>query len=98
MQFFYNIDSDEVNYVSGIILNILQRRIKTDFKLHTILKRMKNYLLKLKSKSVSYKVEKQLLTSLKGLNLINIIMPYLLILFNMNLCYLIPRSDINEIF
>ena len=77
-----NIDLVEVNYVSEIILNILQGQIKIDFRSHTLLKRMKNYLRKLRSKSVSYKVKKQLLTTIKGLHLINIIIPYLLKLFN----------------
>lgn len=85
IHFLKNIDLLEVNYISEIILNILHGQIKIDFRSHTLLKRMKNYLRKLRSKTVSYKVKKQLLTSIKGLHLLNIIIPYLLKIFNIQI-------------
>ena len=75
LNYMKSITKSEIKLISEIIHNLLNFNTKTDFKSLSILKRVKNYLYKLSSKRSSYLLKKKILKSLKGLNILNIIIP-----------------------
>ena len=75
LNYFKNISKSEIKLISEIIHNFLKFNIKSDLKSLSISKRMNKLLYKLSSKRVSYLVKKQLLQTLKGLNILNLIIP-----------------------
>ena len=70
-----SITKKEIKLISEVIYNLLHFNIKTDFKSLSILKRVKKYLYKLSSKRVSHLIKKKILQTLKGLNILNIVIP-----------------------
>ena len=75
LSYMKSINKTEINLISEIIHNLLNFNIKADFKSLSVLKRVKKYLYKLSSKQVPYLIKKKILNSLKGLNILNILIP-----------------------
>ena len=75
LNYMKSISQSEIELISEIIHNLLNFNIKTDFKSLSMLKRVKIYLYKLSSKRVSYFLKKKILQSLKGLSILNILIP-----------------------
>lgn len=70
-----NIKNNEIDLISEIVLNFLRCNIKSDSESKSILERVKKYLYILASKRKSISIKKKILKSLKGLNILNILLP-----------------------
>ena len=82
LSYLNNIKSDKINLNSEIVLNFLNNKIKTDIKLYTFLKRLKESLHILAKKSKSYISKRQLLSSLKDLQILKLILSLVSITLN----------------
>lgn len=67
--------NEELNYISEIVLNFLNNKLKTGFIEFNTLKNTRKELHSLVSKSKSYRLKRKLLKTLKGLNILNILLP-----------------------
>ena len=76
--YFKSIKSAEIDLVTEIILNFIECNVKHDNSSLQILKRVKNYMYMLASKKTSIALKKKILQSLKGLNILNIVLPLVL--------------------
>ncbi len=65
----------EINFFSEIASNFLRGNIKTDSISFKHLKRIKQYIYKLASNKTAKKYKHQLLSSLKGLQILNLLIP-----------------------
>ena len=79
---FKNITQEEVDFISEIVLNFIQCNIKHDRKSFLLLKRMKKYLYLLACKKTAISIKKKIIHSLKGLNILNILLPLTIDLFS----------------
>ena len=70
-----NIKNKEIKILSEVILNFLHCNIKHNINSVLHLKRVKKYIYLLASKKISYSKKKNILQSLKGLSILNIILP-----------------------
>ena len=68
--------------ISEIVLNFLNNNIKTDVKSYTFFKRLKESLHVLPKNNKSYIFKCQLLTSLKGLQILKLLLPLVSITLN----------------
>ena len=78
LKYFKNIGTVEIQYLNEIIYNFLNKRIKVNqkhFELYNHLKRLRSDLRKFVDKTISNKVKKQILISIKGLAIINFLLP-----------------------
>ena len=80
--YLQTIKPDEIDLISEIILNFLNDNIKVDIKSYTFLKRLKKILYILVRKSKSYILKRKLLSSLKGLQILKILLPLVSISLN----------------
>ena len=70
-----SISKKEIDIISEIIVNFLNSNIKLDTKSYNLLKRVKTEIYKLGGKKKSYKLKKEVLNTLKGLHIINLLFP-----------------------
>ena len=82
LEYFKTINREEVEFISEIALNFINCNIKHDTKSFSLLKRMKKYIYLLASKKTAISVKKDILKSLKGLNILNILLPLTINLFS----------------
>lgn len=73
--FISKLENREIDYISEICLNLLHLNIKPPHSKISLLNRLKTVIQALISKTKSYKIKKKLLSSIKGLQLLNIILP-----------------------
>ena len=82
LTYLQTIKPDEIDLISEIVLNFLNDNIKIDIKSYTFLKRLKKTLYILARKSKSYILKRKLLSSLKGLQILKILLPLVSISLN----------------
>ena len=70
-----SIKVDEIRLISELVYNFLNFNIIHDRKSLILLERVKNYMYMLASKKVSFCYKKKILSSLKGIHIINILLP-----------------------
>ena len=75
LEYMKTITKPEVKLISELVYNFLHSNIKTTRKSLLLLKRLRKYLHQLSKKRISYLIKKKLLQTLKGLNILNIIIP-----------------------
>jgi len=75
VKYLKSLKNKEIDYTSEIVLNFLNGRIGTNCNTLKALLRMRNDLHILASKSTSYKNKKLVLNSLRGLNIIKVLLP-----------------------
>ena len=76
--YFKTISNQDIKLISEIILNFLKNNLEVDFESFNLLKRVKKELYTLSSKKISYKNKRALLFSIKGLHIINLVLPLFL--------------------
>ena len=76
-----SIVNKEIDILTEIILNFLNGNIKVDTKSFNLLKRLRTELNIIARKKTPYKIKKQNFKSLKGLNILNILLPFTLKVF-----------------
>lgn len=69
---------EEIRIISEIVHNFLKCNIKCDTQSLRRMRRVKKYLYQLASKKISFSSKRQILQSLKGLNILNILLPLVL--------------------
>ena len=72
------ITNSQIKLVVEIVLNFLKGRFCPNYRQLELLKRCKTFMHKLTLKSTSNKVKKTLINSLKGLHVINLLLPLLI--------------------
>ena len=82
LNYFKSITKEEVDLISEIVLNFLHCNIKHDRKSFSLLKRMKKYLYLLASKKTAKTIKKKIIQSVKGLAILNILLPLTIDLFS----------------
>lgn len=75
LQYLKLLNPKELNLLSEITLNIIRGTVKISKKTKTILGRVRKTLYKLASKSVKSEIKKKLWINLKGLHILNILLP-----------------------
>ena len=81
-EYFKSITSEEVDLISEIALNFINCNIKYDNKSYNLLKRVKKFIYHLASKRTSIHVKKTILQSLKGLSILNNLLPLVAKIFS----------------
>ena len=76
------ITPDEIDLISEIALNFLNLNIKTDTRSYILLKRLKTVIKCLASKLQSYNSKRKILKSLRGVQMLNILLPLVSITLN----------------
>ena len=79
--YFQNINNYELDLISEIISNFLEKRIPVDYKSFTLLQKIKTFLRDFIKLKKSQKIKRRMLQSLKGLHLISILFPIALNFF-----------------
>lgn len=74
--YFKTITKTEIDILSEIVLNFIKTNIKVDSKAYNLLKRLQVEIGKLAKSKVSYKIKREIIRSIKGLNIINILLPF----------------------
>ena len=82
LTYLQTIKPDEIDLISEIVLNFLNDNIKIDIRSYTFLKRLKKTLYILTSKTKSYILKRKLLSTLKGLQILKILLPLVSISLN----------------
>ena len=72
------ITSRQIGFVVEIVINFLKGRFSPDHRTFQFLERCKAFMRELVSKSTSWQVKKKLLQTLKGLHVLNLIVPLLI--------------------
>ena len=78
VDYFKLIKRNEIDLLSEIVLNFIKCNIKHDSSSFKLLYRVKRYVYMLASKKVSTAIKKKILQSVKGLNILNILLPLLI--------------------
>ena len=74
VEYFKAIKREELDLISEIVLNFIKCIIKHDSNSLKLLHRVKTYMYTIASKKAGVSVKKNILQSLKGLNILNIIL------------------------
>ena len=82
LTYLQTIKPNEIDLISEIVLNFLNDNIKVDIRSYTFLKRLKKTLYILTHKSKSYILKRNLLSTLKGLQILKILLPLVSISLN----------------
>ena len=82
LSYLKTIKSNEIDLISEIVLNFLNSNIKSDVKSYTFLKRLREILYILVNKSKSYISKRKILNSLKGLQILKLLLPLVSITLN----------------
>ena len=75
VEYFKAIKREELDLITEIVLNFIKCNIKHDSNSLKLLRRVKTYMYTIASKKAGLSVKKKILQSLKGLNILNIILP-----------------------
>ena len=75
VEYFKLVKSDEIDLITEIVLNFIKCNIKYDSNSFKLLERVKSYMYLIASKKVSKSIKKKILQSLKGVNILNILLP-----------------------
>ena len=78
LTYMKKISKKEVDIVSELILNFLHGNIRSDQKSIDLLRRIKKCLYLLVNRKSGIKIKRIILSSLKGINILNIILPLVL--------------------
>lgn len=81
LEYFKTISDKEVDLISEIALNFINCNIKYDTKSYNLLKRVKKFIYHLASKRTGKQIKRNILTSLKGLSILNNLLPLVIKLF-----------------
>ena len=73
--YFKNISLHEIEIIEDILLNVVRGNVPLNKKIFNYLKRIKKYIYLLISKKISKKTKKRILYSLKGLQIITLLLP-----------------------
>jgi hypothetical protein len=69
------LSNKEIDYITEICFNFLFDRIKIDAGQLQILKRVSEEIRLLAKKNIKYKIKKNILKSIRGINILNILLP-----------------------
>ena len=78
LEYIKKISKIEINFINEIVCNFLKKKIKIKqkhFKLYTRLKRLRSDLWKLADKNNSISLKKKILSSIRGLAILNFLLP-----------------------
>lgn len=75
IHYIKKLTDQEIDYLSEIVLNFLSSKIKVNIANYQSLKKSKNILYHLASPKKSSKFKKKIFSTLKGLNILNILLP-----------------------
>ena len=77
IKYLKNISSREIEIIEEILVNVIKGNIPLNIKVFKLLKRVKKHMYYLISSKVSHGTKKLILSSLKGLQILNLVLPTL---------------------
>ena len=75
LSYLKKITRREIDYVSEIVLNFLKNKIHFAYREFSKLKKIKNFMREFVKNKKAYKIKKSLILSVKGLYLLNVLLP-----------------------
>ena len=74
-EYLKSISNRDIALIREILINVINGNINVGYDRYILLKRVKKYIYKLVSKTTSIKLKKKILASIKGLQILSLVLP-----------------------
>ena len=74
-EYLKTISNRDIALIREILINVINGNINVGYDRYILLKRVKKYIYKLVSKTTSIKLKKKILASIKGLQILSLVLP-----------------------